>query len=59
MTPYGPAFHVWAQIHEDVPELPFLIDTGAGVSMIPAEWYHAIPEEDRPELEQPLSDVYS
>ena len=31
-------------------ELPFLVDSGAPVSLIPQSWYDAIPDEDRPPL---------
>ena len=32
-------------------ELPFLVDSGASISLVPAAWYEQIPAEDRPPLE--------
>ena len=41
--------------HRELPDLPFLVDTGANVSMLPYNWYMAIPEAERPALaESPL-----
>ena len=50
ITPYGTSFYVWAKIHHEMPDMPFLIDTGAGVSLLPERLYYKIPEEDRPPL---------
>ena len=48
----GHALFVHAAPHRELPDLPFLIDTGANVSMLPYDWYMAIPEGERPELAQ-------
>ena len=51
----GHALFVHAAPHKELPDLPFLVDTGANVSMLPYNWYMAIPEADRPALaESPL-----
>ena len=51
----GHALFVHAAPHRDLPDLPFLVDTGANVSMLPYNWYMAIPEAERPALaESPL-----
>ena len=51
----GQALFVHAAPHRDLPDLPFLVDTGANVSMLPYNWYMAIPEAERPALaESPL-----
>ena len=50
ITPFGTSFYVWAKIHQEVPDMPFLIDTGAGVSLLPERLYYKIPEDDRPPL---------
>ena len=42
---------MWAKIHPEVREVPFLIDTGAGISLLPYHQYLAIPEEGRPVIE--------
>ena len=49
----GSATYVWAGIHASMTELPFLVDSGAPVSLIPQAWYDAIPAEDRPPLRPP------
>ena len=51
----GHALFVHAAPHSELPDLPFLVDTGANVSMLPYNWYMAIPEAERPALaESPL-----
>ena len=47
----GAAYHVWASLHDSMTELPFLVDSGASISLVPAAWYEQIPAEDRPPLE--------
>ena len=39
-------------------EVPFLIDSGASVSLLPLPWYEAIPAEDRPPLTTSNVNVY-
>ena len=39
----------------ELPDLPFLVDTGASVSILTYNWYMGIPDKDHPELaESPL-----
>ena len=45
------SFYVWAKIHPEVREVPFLIDTGAGISLLPYHQYLAIPEDVRPAIQ--------
>lgn len=42
--------YVFATPHPDLPDLPFLVDTGAQVTMMPLSWYNSIPPERRPPL---------
>ena len=42
--------YVFAEAHPDLPDLPFLIDTGAQVTMMPLSWYNSIAPEHRPEI---------
>ena len=54
----GHALFVHAAPHRELPDLPFLVDTGANVSMLPYNWYMSIPEAERPALaESPLQIV--
>ena len=45
------SYYVWARIHPEAIDMPFLVDTGAGISLLPRNQYMAIPECDRPPLE--------
>ena len=51
VTPFGTTFYVYAEVHRELPEVQFIVDTGAGVSLLPQAVYEQIPLEDR----QPLS----
>ena len=44
--------YVYIGAHPDLADLPFLIDTGAQVTMMPLSWYNDIPPEKRPPLKE-------
>ena len=46
----GDCMYIYAAPHVDLPDLPFLVDTGAQVTMMPLSWYNSIAPENRPEL---------
>ena len=50
VSPFGTSFYVYAELHHDLPEMQFLVDTGAGVSMLPEAMYNLIPAEERAPL---------
>ena len=54
----GDSLIVWGALHPSTPELPFLIDSGASVSLIPYMWYTDIPEDQRPPLRPTHLNVY-
>ncbi len=45
------SFFVWATVHPTVPDVLMLMDTGAGISMLPQTIYDAIPDVDKQPLE--------
>ena len=58
VRPFGTTFYVYAEVHKELPEVQFIVDTGAGVSLLPQKAYDLIPQEDRPQLEQAERHVY-
>ena len=48
---FGTSFYVYVDINPEIPDQPFLIDTGAGVSLLPENLYETIPDELKPELQ--------
>ena len=51
--------YVYVQPHPTLPDVPFLVDTGAAVSMLPHSWFVAIPPNERPELEKTPLTVFA
>ena len=43
--------YVYAEAHPDLSDLPFLVDTGAQITMMPLSWYNRIAPENRPKLQ--------
>ena len=48
----GECMYVFAEPHIDLPDLPFLVDTGAQITMMPLKWYNSIAPERRPKLKE-------
>ena len=48
---FGTSFYVYVDINENIPDQPFLIDTGAGVSLLPESMYEDLPADKKPELQ--------
>ena len=46
------AYYAWCKFGNDAQDVLMLVDTGASISIIPAEIYQAIPEEERPTLQE-------
>ena len=46
----GECMYIFAGPHSDLPDLPFLVDTGAQVTMMPLSWYNSIAPDNRPTL---------
>ena len=44
--------YVYAEAHPDLSDLPFLVDTGSQISMMPLAWYNRIAPANRPKLTQ-------
>ena len=54
------ANHVWASLpYDHMTELPFLVDSGASISLVPEAWHNQIAAEDRPPLEPTDINVYA
>ena len=49
-TPHGTTCFVYGRVHPALNTYPLLIDSGAGISLIPKRWYDSIPVEKRPKL---------
>ena len=49
-TPYGTTCFVYGRLHPALNYYPLLIDSGAGVSLIPKRWYDSIPDDEKPPL---------
>ena len=58
VIPFGTSFYVYAEISHQLPEMQFIIDTGAGVSLIPESVYQLLPTEDKPTLEKTARNVF-
>ena len=50
ITPYGTPFYLYAELSKTMPEVSFLIDTGAIVSLLPEIIYRRLPADERPPL---------
>ena len=48
--PYGTTCFVYGRIHPALNAYPLLIDSGAGISLIPKRWYDSIPDDEKPPL---------
>ena len=49
-TPHGTTFFIYGCVHPALNNYPLLIDSGAGISLIPQRWYESIPDEEKPPL---------
>ena len=58
VKPFGTTFYVYAEVHKELPEVQFIVDTGAGVSLLPQKVFEQIPLEDRPQLTPAERHVY-
>ena len=58
MKPFGTSFYVYAELHPEIPEIQFIIDTGAGISLLPESVYHCLPSSERPPLAATARSVF-
>lgn len=49
-TPHGTTCFIYGCIHPALNNYPLLIDSGAGISLIPLRWFDSIPDEEKPPL---------
>ena len=47
---FGTTCFVYGRIHPALNSYPLLIDSGAGISLIPKRWYDSIPDDEKPML---------
>ena len=47
----GTTCFVYGRLHPAMNSYPLLIDSGAGISLIPKRWYDSIPDDDKPPLQ--------
>ena len=45
------AYYAWCKLGRGATDVLMLVDTGASISILPAEVYNSLPEEDRPSLQ--------
>ena len=51
MSVFGTSFYVQADVGEGVFNIPFIIDTGAAISILPEQIYNQLPANEKPVLQ--------
>ena len=58
IDPYGQSFFLYADISRVLPGVPFIIDTGADISLLPQIIYDRMEEDEKPKLEKHQHSVF-